>query len=1269
MNITNNNLTILKIRLSYFSIVLFFITVNNCFAQVNKLDTVSPSTIASQRNTDIPPIQDIVPFVFQQIGETAGMPNYIGNITKDKKGFLWMASSGGVIRFDGIRSKIYKHSPLDSAGLSNTIIRDVFIDQSGNPWAISVDYKLHRYDPQLEKFRKLPLIPSLLGDDTPLKSTFLLEDSHGTFWLSTLSHGLNQLNPETGQLLQVPISKYLPNGDLTYSLSLMEDKQGNIWATGKQLFCISFQENNRDIKHITAYPEISPYIIKSVSQDQQGYIWALVADKEIVRLQPSNRAIKRFVYAPNDGIDNIEAIENYTNSILISTKGNVWIATRSEGIKVLNPLSGDFTTLRNNSDDVSSVSNNYITSIYGGDTGIIWVSTWGNGINQYTPNIARLGKFQSIPSQENTLSNNRVRSFYESTNGSIWIGVKDGLNSFNRKTGNFTRYPFPPSFSFSRPNLLLSLTESGFNNSTLNGKILIGSYNGLITFDPILKKYSKWKAPNKALLPMEKGGVLSITKNNKGRLWALTISPNGIFQFDSLQSTFRRVDLIHNTDTLRQIVNITPDQQQHYWIGIEDKGLFQLDLNTQELIHFDIQSDSTTTFPTNRIRSFLLDQQNRQWIGTELGLFLLLPTGKKRYQYQFRQFTELDGLPSSIISSILEDEEGLIWMSTPNGLSTLDTKTMTFKNYQKPNGLQDNYFNYYAAFKSPTSNDLYFGGNNGFNVFDPSTLQKDTIAPNIVITDITIFRDSTKQKVIPDPSENQENIPIIRLSYQDKILEINYTALHFAAPKLNQYAIQLEGYEQNWRNVGTDVEATYTNLDVGTYYFRVKAANKDGVWSERAAVLKIIVHPPWWATWWAYLGDTLFAIGGLLTLYRFQRKRNLEKVESLRLKEMDTLKSRFFANISHELRTPLTLILGPINATLKRNKLDPQDSAYLKMARRNGNQLRLLVNSVLDLSKMEVNKLPLQETAIDFYPLMNRLMAAFESNAVIQGINLTFNDSPNVPLQIQLDVPKFEIIINNLLSNALKFTPKGGEIDIQVQALRKQIEIKVVDTGKGIETEDLPFIFDRYFQTKKVKQPLEGGTGIGLALCKEYAQLFKGDIQVTSILGKGSTFTFVFPKKEAIVVSIPIASNLPPLIENYPIEIGPAPIKNGQKDKAKLLIVEDNKDMRMYIQSVLSNTFQCYTAENGQVAWDWLNDATKIQPDLIISDLMMPFMDGFELLEKIKASDKWRTTPVIMLTARSAQDDRLKALTIGIDDYLTKPFDAEELVVRVNNLL
>ena len=423
---------------------------------------------------------------------------------------------------------------------------------------------------------------------------------------------------------------------------------------------------------------------------------------------------------------------------------------------------------------------------------------------------------------------------------------------------------------------------------------------------------------------------------------------------------------------------------------------------------------------------------------------------------------------------------------------------------------------------------------------------------------------------------------------------------------------------------------------------------------------------------WISLSAILFLLGlGTISFFFIKNRKQsrliiLQKEE---LEKMDELKSHFFANVSHELRTPLTLILGPINAALKRNKLDAQDFAYLKMARRNGNQLLLLVHSILDLSKLEVNKLSLEESAIDFYPLMRRLVAAFESNAEIQGIHLTFNYPPNTELPIQLDVPKFEIIMNNLLSNALKFTPKGGKIAVQVQAHPKQIDIQVADTGKGIAAEDLPFIFDRYYQTKKSNQPLEGGTGIGLALCKEYAQLFKGTITVKSVVGKGSTFTFVFPKKEAIAVTIPFEAALPPLIENSPIEILPAPITNGQKDKAHLLIVEDNKDMRLYIQSILGDIFQCHTAENGQLAWDYLNDAATIQPDLIISDLMMPFMDGFELLEKIKADDKWRTTPVIMLTARSAKADRLKALTIGIDDYLTKPFDTEELVARVNNLL
>ncbi|MFK7933639.1 MAG: ATP-binding protein [Saprospiraceae bacterium] len=425
-----------------------------------------------------------------------------------------------------------------------------------------------------------------------------------------------------------------------------------------------------------------------------------------------------------------------------------------------------------------------------------------------------------------------------------------------------------------------------------------------------------------------------------------------------------------------------------------------------------------------------------------------------------------------------------------------------------------------------------------------------------------------------------------------------------------------------------------------------------------------------------FIGTTLILLVGFFFYNRLrQAKQTIEeqrKIVETTLIEKDAVKTRFFSNISHELRTPLTLMLGPINSVLRANQINNRDVTLLKMAEQSGQQLLRLVNSILDFSRLEITKLKLQESSVVLFPLVRRLVSQFESSAQIQDVELNFDYQLDPYLELKLDVSKFEIIINNLLSNALKFTSKGEKIAVQIQDLQNRVSLTVSDTGRGIHPDDLPHIFDRFYQTQEVYENAEGGSGIGLALSQEYAQLFTGKLTVESTLGSGSIFNFTFPKKEVLrAPDIPAIATEEASIAAIDDLEDPVLITSlaATNRRSRILLVEDNHSLRSYIQLILNPNYEVLIAVNGQVAWDLLSDPATPSLDLIISDVMMPYMDGFTLLEKIKANDQWRSTPFVMLTARSAQEDRLKGLTLGIDDYITKPFNEEELLVRINNLL
>ena len=412
----------------------------------------------------------------------------------------------------------------------------------------------------------------------------------------------------------------------------------------------------------------------------------------------------------------------------------------------------------------------------------------------------------------------------------------------------------------------------------------------------------------------------------------------------------------------------------------------------------------------------------------------------------------------------------------------------------------------------------------------------------------------------------------------------------------------------------------------------------------------------------------------------FEKEKELLQIRTQELQQLDQLKSRFFANISHELRTPLTLILSPINSILKRDRLDHRDFTFAKLIQQNAHSLLKRANEILDLTKMESGKMDLKEEKVILYPILKRIIANFESLADSEGIQLHFQYQADEYLQIELDADKFEKIVQNLLVNAIKFTPNGGKIIVDFQDAASHFILKIIDNGRGINPKDLPYIFDPYFQSLIPNAPAEGGTGIGLALCKEFAQLMKGKLSVESTLKAGSTFIFKFPKKEILGQVQSTAIEAMGLKEapdfTQPIDLQSdrvlnekAAISNGEESAQPcILIVEDNFSLRQYLQTLLVPNYQTITAQNGRKAWEYLNSDNP-KPALILSDIMMPEMDGYQLLEKLKTSDRFRHIPVIMLTAKAGLEDKLKALRIGVDDYMLKPFEEEELFARIENIL
>ncbi len=649
------------------------------------------------------------------------------------------------------------------------------------------------------------------------------------------------------------------------------------------------------------------------------------------------------------------------------------------------------------------------------------------------------------------------------------------------------------------------------------------------------------------------------------------------------------------------------------------------------------------------------------------------------------------GLADNSIKSILEDENGNLWLGTNAGISFFDVEKESFTNYSTPDGLRGNDFNSESAL---CSNDglMYFGSTQGLNVFDPKQIIQSGFIPPVVITAFHIFNQPVK---IGEDSPLKENIleaKEIILPFSQNVFSFQFSALDYNSPQSIQYAYKMEGFDKDWINSGNRRFITYTNLNSGSYIFKVKATNSDGIWNENFKAISLIINPPWWRTVWAYVSYGLLILLGLFAARRIEMNRarlrnelKMREFEAKKRTELENIKSRFFANLSHEFRTPLTLIRGPVEELISGNAGDNQ-AEYYELIKRNSEKLQELIDQLLELTQLENASIPLKAKQENLVKLLRGMFYSFESLAKQKNIKISFNSSID-NLICWIDRDKLEKIINNLLSNAFKFTPAKGEISISVNQQtingNEYSIVKISDTGIGIPKDKLQNIFDRFYQVDDSTRKKFGGSGIGLALVKELVDLHKWNIDVKSEIEKGTELYLRIPTSDSYLKES--EKEIEPISEREAIEDEGQKIfaddyqtlekeieqeilekKKRLAAKPSILIVEDSEDVRSYLIGLLKNDYSINEAVNGE---DGIRKSAEIMPDLILSDVMMPSMDGFEFCKKIKTD--WQTShiPVILLTAKASPESRIEGLETGADDYLTKPFSSKELLVRIKNLL
>ncbi|TWW01614.1 hybrid sensor histidine kinase/response regulator transcription factor [Chitinophaga pinensis] len=881
----------------------------------------------------------------------------------------------------------------------------------------------------------------------------------------------------------------------------------------------------------------------------------------------------------------------------------------------------------------------------------------------------------------NSLSYNDVNCFEEDKKGNIWIGTNGGgLIYFDRVNQTFKRFQHDPANDNSiSKDVIVSLYV---NN---NNDLWIGYYFGGMDFYSN-GRFNHYRHEDDDPNSLANKSVWKIYRDQRNNFWVGTLG-GGLDRFDPGNGIF-----YHNNVNMpasvhsNYISGFAEDNRGNLWIATA-YGIDVLDNSKGVFVHY---LSSTHQLSNDNVSSLLYDKRGHMWAGTRAGLNVF-----DEKEQQFRSFTVKDGLPDNNIITMLEDNEGYLWVSTSNGLSRIAVKdgpeglSISCRNYDDKDGLQSKAFNVNAAFKLSTG-ELIFGGADGFNLFDPSSLPRNKTRPDVVFTGLRLFdRNIEVNAKVHDRILLPEALSVTKeivLKHNENDFSVEFAALNFINTEKNKYAYRLDQFNDNWLVAdGSTRRITYTNISPGTYTLQVKAANEDGFWNEEGISLKIIVKPPFWKTPLAYIIYVLLTVAILLLLRRSVIKRahkrftlEQERQEARRMHEMDMMKIRLFTNLSHEFRTPVSLILSPLEEIMQQSG-DQKEKGKFQLIYRNAKRLLILVNQLMDFRKMEMQELRLNPTWGDIAVFIREVAFSFADLA--ERKQIVFSYKSNTPhIYTYFDNDKIERILFNLLSNAFKFTPSGGSVHVELSSTKDEegktrLEMKVKDTGIGIPAERHEKVFEQFFQSDMPGGLMNRGSGIGLAITREFVKLNNGTITVDSEVNKGSCFTVILPletcEQPEVPNEVPEAAaeealmDEPLLPEDLEEELS-AGVMEGDTQRQTILLIEDNEDFRFYLKENLKDCYHIIEGADGLSGWQ---KTLSGHPDLVMSDVNMSGMNGIDLCRKIKTDPRTRHIPVILVTAAAGEQEQLRGLEAGAADYLVKPFNFEIMLSRVRNLL
>lgn len=1173
-----------------------------------------------------------------------GLPsNSVRSIVQDRQGFMWFGTEGGLARFDGSQFKVFRNISGDTSSLGNNYIFSLYEDTKGTFW-VGTDEGIYCYAPQTETFTPFTV---RTGSGTAITHniTSIQEDKQGNIWFGTLGQGVFRYEQTSETLHQ-----YLLPGENSANqiLCLFFDRAGTLWMSAKQsgetLYRLDFSTQQFiPVSLRTNHEKLSEFTVYALAEDTGGYLWLGTWKHGICRLDKLTGEIKTFLSQRNETkrMLHIHSITTYQPDILL--------VGSDDGLSCFHTKTGLTEQTVACEDENNSLSGKFVYPIYKDKEGGIWTGTYYGGVNYAAPAKGSFRGYAPSPLR-NSVSGYIISCFCEDAAGNIWIGSDDGgLNYLNRKEGTFRQIPAekgPNSLSYHNIHALC----------TDDNKLWIGTYSGGLNVLDLNTGHIRLYLPEEGNPhSIDGNSIYSVFRDSDGEIWIGSMF--GITIYVREKDHFARVKQVGTTT-----LDMVEDNQRNIWFATLGKGLLRYNKENRKWEQYLHKTGDSGTLPSNQINSLCMDKTQQLWVGTDNGLC--------RYDAATRSFRRIPlKLPNNTICSIVSEGENL-WLGTMQGLICYSTATGAHQTFYKSDGLQSDQFNPKACCLT-SDGELYMGTINGFNVIRPRSVSRNAYVPPVQITNIQLFNKDLPidregiLKAAPALSDQ------IELSYKEDVLNIEYAALSYSVPAKNQYKYILEGFDKDWNYVGNQRKATYTNLPAGTFRFRVAGSNNDGIWNEAGASLRVVKHPPFWQTTVAYiLYLFIFVVALFLILYNIRRrteKRHAGKIRQLETekeKEVHDAKINFFTLIAHEIRTPVSLIIGPLEKIMNGSNPLPE-GVYndLKVINRNSQRLLQLVNQLLDFRKAEQGTFVLRPARYNIVELLQNLHDRFYPLVQQKGLSFTF-EAETSELEVVTDAEALTKIVSNLLTNAAKYAQT--QIALSCRLSGSCFIIEVADDGPGIQTEEQDHIFRPFYQVAQMHKP---GTGIGLSLVKLLTDALHGEVSVESKPGEQTLFALRFPLTQPETNNIPSPPAEPEILftpeETIENRLDTQPETND-KTRPDLLIVEDNADMCHFLQESFVSSYNVYTVTNGQEGLDWLHTHTA---DLIISDVMMPILDGISFCKEVKSDLQFSHIPFVLLTAKTDTASKLSGFRNGADVFIEKPFSCEVLKAQIDNLL